>query len=96
MGSDKVIQLTQLFCQQINKEYSDFASLSTMDQHAKLHKLKGAAIGLGLVRLYQLCHTLEINTKDNKLNPSQLLMIDKITQLSKDSLQRYSQSLKNI
>ncbi len=96
LGSDKVIQLTQLFCQQINKEYSDFASLSTMDQHAKLHKLKGAAIGLGLVRLYQLCHTLEINTKDNKLNPSQLLMIDKITQLSKDSLQRYSQSLKNI
>ena len=95
LGSDKVIQLTQLFCEQINNEYSDFSSLSAIEQHAKLHKLKGAAIGLGLVRLYQLCQTLEINTEDNKLNASQLLMIDEIAQLSKESLQQYAQSLKS-
>ena len=96
LGSDKVIQLTRLFCQQIDNEYSNFSSLSAIDQHAKLHKLKGAAIGLGLVRLYQLCHTLEINTEDNKLTSSQLLMIDELAQLSKRSLNQYAQSLKNI
>lgn len=95
LGSDKVIQLTQLFCQQINNEYRDFSSLPAIDQHAKLHKLKGAAIGLGLVRLYQLCHNLEITTKDNELNSSQLLMIEELAQLSKESLQQYAQSLKS-
>jgi len=96
LGSDKVIQLTQLFCQQINTEYSNFSSLSAIDQQSKLHKLKGAAIGLGLVRLHQLCHKLEISTEDNKLATSQLLMIDELTQLSKGSLQQYALSLKSV
>ncbi|KGJ94145.1 TMAO reductase system sensor histidine kinase/response regulator TorS [Colwellia psychrerythraea] len=95
LGRDKVIQLIQLFRQQLNSEYSHFSSLSAIAQHAKLHKLKGAAIGLGLIRLYQLCHSLEINTEENKLNSSQLLMIEEIVELSKESLQQYAQNLKS-
>lgn len=93
LGRDKVIQLIQLFCQQLNNDYSDFSSLPAMAQQAKLHKLKGAAIGLGLIRLYQLCHSLEINTEESKLNSSQLLMIEEIVELSKESLQQYAQTL---
>ena len=93
LGSDKVMQLIQLFCQQLNSEYSDFSSLSAIAQQAKLHKLKGAAIGLGLIRLYQLCQTLEINTAENKLHSSQLLMIEELVQLSNESLQQYAQTL---
>jgi len=93
LGRNKVIQLIQLFCQQLNNDYSDFSSLPAMAQQAKLHKLKGAAIGLGLIRLYQLCHSLEINTEESKLNSSQLLMIEEIVELSKESLQQYAQTL---
>lgn len=93
LGNDKVKQLTQLFCQQISSEYSDFSSLPAMAQKAKLHKLKGAAIGLGLVRLYQLCHKFEINNKDKKLTVQQILMIDELAQLSKESLNQYAKSL---
>jgi len=87
-------QLTQLFCQQVNSEYNDFSSLTAIEQKSKLHKLKGAAIGLGLVRLYQVCHKLEINIKDKKLTMQQELMIDELTQLSKESLNQYAESLK--
>jgi two-component system sensor histidine kinase TorS len=94
LGNDKVKQLTQLFCQQVNSEYNDFSSMTAIEQKSKLHKLKGAAIGLGLVRLYQLCHMLEINIKDKKLTMAQVLMIDEFTQLSKESLNQYAESLK--
>ena len=95
LGSDKVKQLAQLFCQQVDNEYSNFSSLPAIDQQAKLHKLKGAAIGLGLVRLYQLCHKLETNINDKKLTKQQLLMIEELTQLSKESLNQYTESLKS-
>jgi len=95
LGSDKVKQLTQLFCQQVNSEYSDFSNLSAIEQKAKVHKLKGAAIGLGLIRLYQLCQKLETNMEDKKLTVQQLLMIDEHTQLSKESLNQYAKSLKS-
>ncbi len=95
LGSGKVKQLALLFCQQLNSEYSDFSSLSAIAQQALLHKLKGAAIGLDLVRLHQLCHKFEINIKDKKLTMQQLLIIDELTKLSKESLNQYAKSLKN-
>jgi len=93
LGSDKVKQLTQLFCQQVNSEYSDFSGLSAVDQKAKIHKLKGAAIGLGLVRLYQLCQQLEVSLKGESLKDEQLLMIATFMHQSKDALNEYAKDL---
>ncbi|WP_286261831.1 TMAO reductase system sensor histidine kinase/response regulator TorS [Thalassotalea atypica] len=93
LGHEKVQQLAQLFCQHVDSEYSDFSDLSAADQQAKLHKLKGAAIGLGLVRLYQLCNALEVSIKDEKLTTPQLLMIDDLIKLSKGVLRHYSDNL---
>jgi len=93
LGSDKVKQLTQLFCQQVNSEYSDFSGLPAIEQKAKIHKLKGAAIGLGLVRLYQFCHQLEASLKDEQLNDEQLLMIAEFMHQSKDVLNEYANTL---
>jgi len=93
LGSDKVKQLAQLFCQQVGTEYSDFSTLSAVDQQTKVHKLKGAAIGLGLVRLYQLCQQLEVSLQGNKLSEAQLAMIDELMHLSKEALNKYAASL---
>ncbi len=93
LGSDKVKQLAQLFCQQLKSEYSDFSNLSTNQQQQKLHKLKGAAIGLGLVRLHLLCHQLEVNCQNKKLNNHQLLMLQDLTAKSIIVLNKYSLSL---
>ena len=68
LGNLKVKQLTQLFCQQVSSEYSDFSNLSAVALQQKLHKLKGAAIGIGLVRLYELCKQLEIISINTKLS----------------------------
>jgi two-component system sensor histidine kinase TorS len=93
LGNQKVKQLTELFCQQVNSEYSDFSNLSAIAQEEKLHKLKGAAIGLGLVRLYELCKHLEVSTKHTKLDEKHLLMLEALIHLSKNSLRQYAQTL---
>jgi len=93
LGSDKVKQLAQLFCQQVSTEYSDFSNLSAAEQQAKVHKLKGAAIGLGLVRLYQLCQQFEVSLQGNKLSEAQLAMITELMELSKETLNEYAKSL---
>jgi len=93
LGRDKVIQLAQLFCQQVNSEYSDFSRLSANQQQQKLHKLKGAAISLGLVRLYQFCQYLECNGQTELLNKQQLFMLDELINQSTLALDKYTKAL---
>jgi len=77
----------------VNAEYSDFSNLSAAEQQAKVHKLKGAAIGLGLVRLYQFCQQLEVNLKVCKLSEAQLFMIEQLMHSSEEALNEYAKSL---
>jgi two-component system sensor histidine kinase TorS len=93
LGHEKVKQLAELFCQQINTEYHDFAAISIEAQQAKLHKLKGAAIGLGLVRLYQLCKALEVAVEREKLSEQQLQAIAELIEVSKRRLIQYAETL---
>lgn len=93
LGSEKIKQLAELFCQQANTEYSDFSNLSATEQQAKLHKLKGAAVSLGLIRLYQLCKQLEVSTKSAALSKEHLMCITELLELSKASLNQYAKNL---
>jgi two-component system sensor histidine kinase TorS len=93
LGIEKVKQLSQLFCLQIDSEYNELSNLSAAEQQAKLHKFKGAAIGLGLVKLYQLCQQHEFNLNGKKLNENQLLKITELAQLSKAALESYANNL---
>lgn len=93
LGNKKVKQLTQLFCQQVSTEYNDFSNLSARALPEKLHKLKGAAISLGLVRLYELCKQLEVHSINTKLSEKHLLMIEELINLSKGSLSEYTKTL---
>jgi two-component system sensor histidine kinase TorS len=93
LGPDKVKQLTLLFCQQVNNEYRDFANLTKSQQQQKLHKLKGAAIALGLVRLYQLCHHLESHCQAEPLSENQLLMLNELKTESLMVLKKYADNL---
>jgi two-component system sensor histidine kinase TorS len=93
LGAEKIKQLIVLFCQQIAGEYHDFSNISIEEQRAKLHKLKGAAIGLGLVRLYQLCKVLEQAVETEKLSAEQCETITKLMEVSKNRLDKYAESL---
>jgi two-component system sensor histidine kinase TorS len=93
LGNDKVKQLAQLFCQQVSSEYSDFSSLSATEQQVKVHKLKGAAIGLGLARLYQLCHHLESHCQVAPLSKKQLQILDALIIQSSVELNQYAKNI---
>ncbi len=93
LGNVKVRGLVKLFCQQTCSEYNDFSKLSVSGQQDKLHKLKGAAIGLGLIRLYQVCQSLESHCQNELLNKEQLIMLDELIQRSIVKLNKYSQGL---
>jgi two-component system sensor histidine kinase TorS len=93
LGRDKVKQLALLFCQQVNNEYREFANLTLRQQQQKLHKLKGAAIALGLVRLYQLCHHLESHCQVEQLSEHQLLTLEELKAQSLTVLQEYVNNL---
>jgi two-component system sensor histidine kinase TorS len=93
LGSEKVKQLVQLFCQQVDNEYNNFSNLSTHQQQQKLHKLKGAAIALGLVRLHHLCQQLESHCQTELLNHNQLQSLYELITQSSFELNQY---VKNI
>lgn len=93
LGCDKVKQLMVLFCQQVKDEYSDFTHLTAIEQQSKIHKLKGAAIGLGLVRLHQLCQQLESDQQAGEFNKQQLIMIEKLIHQSATVLTKYIENL---
>ncbi|MFT7007553.1 MAG: two-component system sensor histidine kinase TorS [Colwellia sp.] len=93
LGSDKVKQLALLFCRQVNTEYSDFYKLSADQQEQKLHKLKGAAIALGLVRLHHLCQQLESHCQARILSKQQLHVLDGLINLSSVELHQYAKNI---
>ena len=93
LGSEKVKQLAQLFGQQVNSEYSNFSDLTQSQQQQKLHKLKGAAIALGLVRLYHLCQKLESHCQTKQLSEYQLLMLEELIAKSFILLNKYADNL---
>ncbi|MEH6454142.1 MAG: ATP-binding protein, partial [Psychromonas sp.] len=93
LGVEKVKQLTQLFCQQMNNEYNDFCKLSAHQQQQKLHKLKGAAIALGLVRLHHLCEQLESHCETEALNNQQLFILDELITQSSVELEQYAKNI---
>ncbi|QUM77063.1 TMAO reductase system sensor histidine kinase/response regulator TorS [Moritella sp. 24] len=93
LGKDKIITLGYLFCEQVKSDYSDFAALNAEDQEKLLHKLKGAAVGLGLTALYTLCQQFEELCKIKALSESQLAALDLLIQNSVDQLKHYMQQL---
>jgi len=97
LGAEKIIELGHLFCRQAQSDYSVFYSLDAMQQAALLHKLKGAAAGLGLVALYDRCQQLEESCKtscENKvLSESQLSALDLLIVDSVEQLQNYIRQL---
>ncbi|QUM80213.1 TMAO reductase system sensor histidine kinase/response regulator TorS [Moritella sp. 5] len=97
LGVEKVIELGHLFCRQTLSDYSDFALFDAAQQETLLHKLKGAAAGLGLVALYDSCQQLEAlckNSCENKvLSESQLSELDLLITHSVYQLQNYIQRL---
>jgi len=93
LGHEKVKQLAQLFCQQVENEYHDFALLSSHQQQQKLHKLKGAAIALGLVRLHHFCGQLESHCQTQALNRKQLHKLDELITHSSAELNQYVNAL---
>jgi len=93
LGKDKIIALGQLFCRQTQSDYSDFATLNAEQQEKLLHKLKGAAVGLGLTALYQLCQQFEISCKIKVLSTSQLTQLELLINNSVSQLQNYLSQL---
>jgi two-component system sensor histidine kinase TorS len=89
LGKDKIIALVQLFCQQTQSDYSDFSVLNAEQQEQLLHKLKGAAIALGLTALYDLCNELEHSCKNKALTRSQLSALELLITDSVEQLQNY-------
>ncbi|MCP4326540.1 MAG: hypothetical protein GY787_32865 [Alteromonadales bacterium] len=93
LGVEKVKQLAQLFCQQVENEYNSFSRLSAHQQQQKLHKLKGAAIALGLVRLHHLCDQLEQHCQSQALNHQQLDILDELITRSSVELNQYAKNI---
>lgn len=93
LGKDKIIALGQLFCEQTLSDYSDFAALDAEQQEQLMHKLKGAAAGLGLTALYTLCQQLELSCKTKALSESELIALDLLIHDSTCQLQHYMQQL---
>jgi len=93
LGKEKVIHLAQLFCQQAVTDYNDLARLSHQEQQNKLHKLKGAAISVGLISLHRLCQTLELACPDDELSQSQCLALATNIALSAEQLAKFSANM---
>ncbi|PKH07434.1 TMAO reductase system sensor histidine kinase/response regulator TorS [Moritella sp. Urea-trap-13] len=89
LGKDKIIALGQLFCRQTESDYADFSALDAEQQEKLLHKLKGAAIALGLIALYDLCSQLEHACKSNILTTLQLSELDLLISNSVGQLENY-------
>ena len=89
LGREKIIQLAELFFQQVNSEYNDFHQLSAEHQQQKLHKLKGAAISLGLIKLHHICETLESYCQNKPLQAEQLQLLDELMERSCVELERF-------
>ncbi|WP_085282649.1 Hpt domain-containing protein [Colwellia chukchiensis] len=58
-----------------------------------LHKLKGAAIGLGLRALHQLCQDLELSAKLRPLSDEQLRQLSQSIASAATALQQFIQQL---
>ncbi|WP_028870300.1 TMAO reductase system sensor histidine kinase/response regulator TorS [Psychromonas arctica] len=89
LGREKIIQLAELFYQQANSEYNDFHQLSAKYQQQKLHKLKGAAISLGLIKLHHRCEKLEPYCQNKPLQAQQLRLLDELIAKSCVELKRF-------
>ena len=63
------------------------------DQAQLLHKFKGAAHGVGLIGLFQLCDQLEKITAQQRLTPTQLATIKQQLNLSLPYLKSYQANL---
>ena len=95
LGIEKIQQLIHIFCQLSVSEYGEIANLSAEEQKLKLHKLKGAAMGLGLIRLYQLCQNFEMCIKEQQLDRKQLQALDKLMKESVEALNQYNSDLEH-
>lgn len=93
LGKEKIIALANLFCQQARSDYSDFSSLTALAQENLLHKLKGAAIALGLRSLHQRCQGLELSAKTTALSSEQLLQLENSIASAVLALEKFSAAL---
>jgi len=93
LGRAKIIELGNLFCQQSESDYSDFSRLTAKQQQKLLHKLKGAAVGLGLTALYDSCQQLELFCRNNALSDVQLITLNRLIKTSVKELKDYLNKL---
>ncbi len=91
LGSNKVKHLISLFEQQADN-FIEQLHVSP-DQAQLLHKFKGAAHGVGLIGLFQLCDQLEKLTAQQRLTPTQLATIKQQLNLSLPYLKSYQANL---
>ncbi len=89
LGKDQVQQLIVLFLDDSAKTLEQLLQTTDAAMQARLlHKLKGAAAGLGLTRLQHRCTELERQTANARLDPQQRLQLQREWQQSCQVLQQ--------
>ena len=95
LGSDKVLELIELFNHQANEQLVLLGSACAEEQGQLLHKFKGASIGVGLRQLHQHCQVLERECLTRRLSEMELEPMRPLIAESLAELNRFAAGLTN-
>ncbi|MGB0937731.1 MAG: TMAO reductase system sensor histidine kinase/response regulator TorS [Colwellia sp.] len=93
LGVTKIVALINLFFEQLSTEYADILRLNAKEQREKLHKLKGAAVSLGLIKVYRYCQQLEKSVSKEGMSNRQYSTLAQLLAQSRLELKKYSHRL---